>query len=196
MIDIFKSFCSTKVTFNEVEWAAMEKCISVKTLKKNQHFLRSGDVCMKMGFITQGSTRLYFLIDGVEVTKDFCFENNFTGSIASFQTRKPALFNVVAMEDTELITLEYTVLEGLLAQHHCWSNLIRIVLGHFAIRKENRETSFLLDTAEQRYLDLVNNNPGILQRVSLKYIASFLGLTPETVSRIRNKMVNNSLLRN
>lgn len=188
MIENFKSFCSAIVKFNEEEWAAMEKCLGVKTLKKNQHFLRSGEVCTKMGFITHGSTRLYFLIDGIEVTKDFCFENTFTGSVASFQARKPARFNVVAMEDTQLVTLEFALLEGLFARYHCWSNLIRIVLVHFAIRKENREISFLLNTAEERYMDLIDTNPGILQRVSLKYIASYLGITPETVSRIRNKM--------
>lgn len=191
MIEKFKSFCSAIVTFNEEEWIAMEQCLAVKTLKKNQHFLRSGEVCTKMGFITQGCTRLYFLIDGTEVTKDFCFEDTFTGSVASYQTRKPAQFNVVAMEDTQLVTLEFTLLEGLFTKYHCWSNFIRIVIGHFAIRKENREISFLLNTAEQRYMDLIDTNPGIFQRVSLKYIASYLGMTPETVSRIRNKVAGN-----
>lgn len=191
MIENFKSFCSSVVTFNDEEWAGMEKCLSVKIIKRNEHFLWSGEVCTKMGFITKGSTRLYFLIDGTDVTKDFCFENSFTGSVASFQTRRPARFNVVAMEDTQLVTIEFTSLERLYSKHHCWSNLIRIVLVHFAIRKENREISFLLNTAEQRYIDLVDNNPGILQRVSLKYIASYLGMTPETVSRIRNKIAGN-----
>jgi CRP-like cAMP-binding protein len=190
MFDHFKTFCSSIVKFNEDEWAAMEKCLAVKTLKKNQHFLTSGEVCTKMGFITHGCTRLYFLIDGAEVTKDFCFENSFTGSVASFQTRKPAQFNVVAIEDTQLVTIEFQLLEGLVARYHCWSNFIRIVLVHFAIRKENREISFLLNTAEQRYRDLVDNNPDILQRVSLKYIASYLGITSETVSRIRKKRVS------
>src|SRR5690606_24768968 len=113
----FKSFCASIVKFNDEEWAAMEKCLAIKTLKKNQHFLIGGEVCTKMGFITQGCTRLYFLIDGVEVTKDFCFENTFTGSVASFQTRKPAQFNVVAMEDTELVTLEFALLEALVAKY-------------------------------------------------------------------------------
>ena len=149
-----------------------------------------------MGFVTEGFTRLYFLLDGEEVTKDFCFENNFTGSVASFQTRKPAQFNVVAMEDTTLITFGFEQLQGLVEKHHCWSNFIRIVLGHFAIRKENREISFLLNSAEQRYLSMVADNPQVLQRVALKYIASYLGLTPETLSRIRNKTARQQRLRN
>ena len=187
MIENFKSFCASIVTFNDEEWAAMERCLSVKLLKKNQHFLTNGEICSKMGFITRGCTRLYFLIDGQEVTKDFCFENTFTGSVASFQTRKPAQFNVVAMEDSELVTIEFGMLEELVAKYHCWSNFVRIVLVHFSIRKENREISFLLNSAEKRYRDLVDNNPGILQRVSLKHIASFLGMSSETVSRIRKK---------
>jgi CRP-like cAMP-binding protein len=191
MIEKFKSFCSTIVKFNDDEWKAMEKCLGVKTLKKNEHFLRSGEVCTKMGFVIEGSTRLYFLVDGEDITKDFCFENSFTGSVASFQTKKPARFNVVAMEDTRLVTLDYESLEKLFETYHCWSNLIRIVLVHFSIRKENREISFLLNTAEQRYVELVDSNPEILQRVSLKYIASFLGISAETVSRIRNKIAGN-----
>lgn len=191
MIEKFRSFCSSIVHFNEEEWEAMEKCLSLKTLKKNQHFLRNGEICSKMGFIIEGSTRLYFLVDGEDVTKDFCFENGFTGSVASFQTRKPAQFNVVAMEETTLVTFEYESLENLFINYHCWSNFARIVLGHFAIRKENREISFLLNTAEQRYMELIANNPGILQRVPLKYIASYLGMTPETASRIRSRMAGN-----
>jgi CRP/FNR family transcriptional regulator, anaerobic regulatory protein len=185
MIETFKSFCSSIVKFNQQEWEAMEKCLAVKTLEKNEHFLTSGQVCTKMGFITHGSTRLYFLVDGVEVTKDFCFENNFTGSVASFQTRSPAHFNVIAMETTHMVTLEFALLEGLVSKYLCWCNFFRIVLVHFAIRKENREIAFLLNTAEQRYWDFVDTNPGILQRVSLKHIASYLGITSETVSRIR-----------
>lgn len=185
MVETFKSFCSSVVKFNQQEWEAMEKCLAVRSLKKNDHFLTSGEVCTKMGFITQGSTRLYFLVDGLEVTKDFCFEHSFTGSVASFQTRTPAHFNVIAMEDTQMVTLEFELLEGLVSKYLCWCNFFRIVLVHFAIRKENREITFLLNTAEQRYWDLVDTNPGILQRVSLKHIASYLGITSETVSRIR-----------
>lgn len=187
MTENFRTFCSSIIQFNEEEWLAMEKCLSVKTLRKKEHFLREGEICHRMGFITEGFTRLYFLVDGEDVTKDFCFGNSFTGSVASFQTGKPAKFNVVAMEDTTLVTFDFNSIQNLFNQYHCWSNFMRIVLGHFAIRKENREISFLLNSAEERYMELVANNPGILQRVSLKYIASYLGLSAETVSRIRNK---------
>ncbi|MFD2164572.1 Crp/Fnr family transcriptional regulator [Paradesertivirga mongoliensis] len=187
MKENFRSFCESIISFNDEEWQAMEKCLSIKRLRKNEHFLLEGEVCYRMGFVTEGFTRLYFLVDGEEVTKDFCFENNFTGSVASFQTQRPAQFNVVAMEDTTLITFGFSPLQSLVEKYHCWSNFIRIVLGYFAIRKENREISFLLNSAEQRYMGLVADNPQILQRVALKYIASYLGLSPETVSRIRNK---------
>lgn len=165
----------------------MEKCLSTKRLRKKEHFLREGEVCQRMGFITQGSTRLYFLVDGIEITKDFCFPNGFTGSVASFQSGKPARFNVIAMEDTTLLTFDSQSLEKLFNEHHCWSNFMRLVLAQFAIRKENREISFLLNSAEERYLEFITDNPGILQKVPIKYIASYLSLAAETVSRIRNK---------
>src|SRR5688572_21539646 len=103
----FRLFCASVIRFSEEEWLAMEKCLSVKKLRKKEHFLKEGEICYRMGFITEGSTRLYFLVDGEDITKDFCFTNDFTGSVASFQTGKPARFNVVAMEDTTLVTFDF-----------------------------------------------------------------------------------------
>jgi CRP-like cAMP-binding protein len=190
MIDKFKFFCAKVISFNEEEWSAMEKCLKVKVIGKNEYFLREGEVCHKMGFITEGYTRLIFLIQGEEVTKDFCFENTFTGSLASFLSHKPAQFSVMAMEETRLIIFEYDALMKLYSDYHCWSNFGRKTVEQFAIRKENREVSFLLHSPEKRYLDLLEQHPHVIQRVPLKLIASFLGMTPETLSRVRNKISN------
>ncbi|GHN01574.1 cyclic nucleotide-binding protein [Cytophagales bacterium WSM2-2] len=191
MTDKFKFFCTKVISFNEDEWNAMERCLKIKVLGKGEHFLKEGEVCHKMGFVVEGYTRLTFLIQGEEITKDFCFENTFTGSLASFLSRKPAQFSVVAMEDTRLITFEYDAIMKLYSDYHCWSNFGRIIVEQFAIRKENREVSFLLYSPEKRYLELLEQHPYIIQRAPLKLVASFLGMTPETLSRVRNKISNN-----
>jgi len=184
----FQAFCTSIISFTESEWQAFEKHLIIKKLNKNQHFLQEGETCNKIAFIAKGCTRLYFLVQEEEVTKDFCFENTFTGSVASFLSRQPSHFNVIAMEDTELVTIHYEGLMNLYDNYHCWSNFGRKLVEQFAIRKENREVSFLLYSPEERYLDMLNKYPNIIQRVPLKIIASFLGMTPETLSRVRNKL--------
>lgn len=183
----FKKFCAAIVPFTDEEWQAMENCIRIKKLHKNEHFLKQGETCTKMAFVSKGYSRLYFLIEGEEVTKDFCFEETFTGSFASFLSRKPSAFNVVAMEDMLLLTIEYNALMDLYARYMCWNTFGRIVVEQFAIRKENREVTFLLYPPEKRYLEVTQKNPSILQRVPLKIVASYLNMTPETLSRIRAK---------
>lgn len=186
-INQFKAFCASIVLFSEEEWDAMKACVRLKKLSKNEHFLKQDEICNKMAFVCEGYTRLYFLIEGNEQTKDFCFENTFTGSLASFLSRNVSVFNVVAMEETVLLTIEYDALMRLYDTYMCWNTFGRIVVEQFAIRKENREVTFLLNTPEKRYQDVAEKHPYIIQRVPLKMIASFLNMTPETLSRIRSK---------
>jgi len=186
-INQFKKFCDSIILFSETEWKEMENCLRIKKLSKNEHFLKQDEICNKMGFVCKGYTRLYFLIEGEEQTKDFCFENTFTGSLASFLSCKPSAFNVISMEETMLLTIEYDALMRLYDQYMCWNTFGRILAEEFSIRKENREVTFLLNTPEKRYQDVAEKYPYIIQRVPLKMIASYLNMTPETLSRIRSK---------
>jgi len=183
----FKKYCSAVIDFTEEEWQAMEMCLRIKNLPKNEHFLKQGETCNRMAFVSEGYTRLYFLIEGEELTKDFCFENTFTGGFASFLSHNPSAFNVVAMEETVLLTIEYDALMNLYENYMCWNTFGRILVEQFAIRKENREVTFLLNSPEKRYHEVEEKHPYIIQRVPLKMIASYLNMTPETLSRIRSK---------
>lgn len=183
----FKKFCAAIVPFSDEEWQAMENCIRVKKLLKNEYFVKQGETCTKMAFVSKGYSRLYFLMDGEEITKDFCFEETFTGSFASFLSQKPSAFNVVAMEEMLVLTIEYNALMDLYARYMCWNTFGRLLSEQFAIRKENREVTFLLYPPEKRYLEVTEKYPYILQRVPLKIVASYLNMTPETLSRIRSK---------
>ncbi len=167
-------------------WTDMERIVKKKTLKKGEYFLKEQGVCKRLGFITKGYMRVFYTIDGEEITKDFNFENSFCGSYASFRLQKPAMFNVVAMEDTSLYTLGREDLFSLFDKHPSIQKVGLLCIEQMFIRKELREASFLLHTAQQRYDELTTNFPGILNRVPLKHLASYLGLRPETLSRIRN----------
>lgn len=182
-----KIYIEKQVKLEEGAWEELEKSVIVKELKRNEHFLRQGEVCKYLGFIVKGYVRLYFLADGEEITKDFNFENSFCGSYASFSLQQPSRFNVLAMEKVSLYAIGREALFNFYNKYPNGQKFGRLSMENMFIRKENREASFLLDPAEQRYKDLLIQYPRIEQRVPLKYLASYLGITAETLSRIRAK---------
>lgn len=186
MFELLRTFIEQRVKLDEPAWQEFQLHLGHLQLKKKEHFLREGQVCRQVGFIAKGYVRLYYLLNGEEITKDFNFENFFCGSWASFSMQQPSRFNIIAMEDLELYTLQREDLYRLLEKHTSLQKLVRIWMEMMFIRKEEREASFLLDTAEQRYAELLNQNSQIGQRVPLKYLASYLGMTAETLSRIRS----------
>lgn len=131
--------------------------------------------------------RLYYLIGDEEITKDFNFEGEFCGSYASFISVQPSYFNVMAMEPVSLYTFNRPNLLKVYDTYPTMQKLGRLSMERMFLRKEMREASFLIDSPEQRYEKIVAESPHMLQRVPLKYLASYLGMTPETLSRIRRK---------
>jgi CRP-like cAMP-binding protein len=188
MIEQLKEVIYPLVTPTEEEWQALERNLHPVKLRKKEHFLREGEVCTRYGFIMKGSVRLYFLVDGEEICKDLLFEKTFTGSLASFTLQKPALFNIAAIEETTLLQIHRQPLQDLFERYACWQKLGRLMAESLAIRKEMREIAFLKDSPQERYRKLLEEQPMVLQRVPLHYIASYLGMKPETLSRIRNKI--------
>lgn len=184
-----KSFFEKQVALDQGAWEDLEKIITLKEFKRKDHFLYQGQICKHLGFIVKGYVRLYFLKDGEEITKDFNFENSFCGSYASFSLCQPSRFNIVAMEKVNLYTIGREDLFRLFDKYPSLQKLGRLSMEYMFIRKEMREASFLLDSAEQRYCELLTLYPGIQQRVPLKYLASYLGITAETLSRIRANKV-------
>lgn len=181
----FKAIFQQQVNLEDEAWSEIEKILVVKELKRKDHFLRQGEVCRHLGFILKGYVRLYYQLDGEEVTKDFNFENSFCGSYASFSLQQPSRFNVMAMETVHLLRISREDLYRLYDTYPQMQKLGRIRMEDMFIRKEMREASFLLDTAEERYQEMLRQYPKIEQRVPLKYLASYLGITAETLSRIR-----------
>jgi CRP-like cAMP-binding protein len=131
--------------------------------------------------------RGFYTLSGKEITHWFAFENDFVTSFHSFITQEPTIENVQALEGSILWSISKERLNRLMTKHHEIESLVRKVYEKYYIRLEERYVNAQFKTATERYQQLLFENPHIIERVSLGHIASYLGISQETLSRIRNK---------
>ena len=163
--------------------------LSEKTLKAGDFLLREGKICRNIAFIKEGLFRLYYLNDGKEITSCFCKENTITTSYQSLITQKESDLAIQAIEESKLIVLSYTSLQNLFNKDLFWQQVGRLAAENEFIVSTSHNR-FLTDlSATERYLHILNNDKELLQRVPLNYLATYLQITPETLSRIRNKIM-------
>jgi len=186
--DALRNIVSKVAPVDDALWEVSKQVLQYRELKKKEYFVRQGETCRYVGFIHTGYTRLFYNVDGVDITKDFNMEYSFCGSYASFIKGTPARFNVIAMEPMQLQTITRTNLLQLADAYMAWQKFLRVAMENMFISKENREAMFLLSTPEQRYAGLLQEHPDWINRVPLRYLASYLNITPETLSRIRARM--------
>lgn len=160
--------------------------MSTKIIKKNDFLISEGTVCNFLGIVNSGSMRSFVRNEKQEFNNDFYFENDFVSAYNSFLTRRPNACNIQALSDTEIFFLSYDQMNSLINKDAEWMKLGKYVSDLFYIRKCERETSLLKNSAAERLDLLLNNFPGIEQRVSQYHIASYLGIKPETLSRIKS----------
>ena len=157
-------------------------------LKKGEYLLTEGHISKKIAFIASGLFRSFYLKDGIEITTCFCKENTFTTSFKSLITKQPSDLSIQAIEDAELLVIQFEDLQKLYEKHLFWQQVGRLVAEQEFITVESY-TRFLNDkTAKQRYLQILKHENDILQRVPLIYLASYLQVAPETLSRIRKEI--------
>ncbi|QJD94699.1 Crp/Fnr family transcriptional regulator [Mucilaginibacter robiniae] len=188
---VFRKQLKNLVVFNDEEWTIFEQYLQLSTLKKKDHFIKADEVCKQVGFIVSGSVRLYHLKDGEEITGYFCFENEFISSYKSFIQQQPGYAYIQALEDTLLVIFDYKSLQQLLANQitaYKMERFGRLIAEYLICCYEDRVHSFVTQTPEERYAELLNSNAPLLQRVPQHYLANFLGITPVSLSRIRKRM--------
>ena len=156
-----------------------------KQLKKKEFFVQKGKVCHHLGIVESGILRSYIEKDGEEYIKDFYFSGSIVVSFGSFQTGEPSIGYIQALEETNLVTLSHNAYFQLLNESAEWYKFGKYISDFFAARKCQRETSFLMKNAFERYKLLLKTHPHIEQRVPQHYIASYLGIKPETLCRIK-----------
>lgn len=166
---------------------ALEECFTKITLGKNEFLLMQGNVCRHLYFLEKGALRGFYNLDGKEITHWFGFEKDFVTSFHSFITGGAAVENIQLMEGCTLWSIAKETLTELFNQHHDIERLVRIAYEKYYIRLEERFVNAQFKSATERYEELAVQSPHILERVPLGFIASYLGISQETLSRIRSR---------
>jgi CRP-like cAMP-binding protein len=166
---------------------ALQDCFEKITIAKHEFLLTQGQVCRHLYFLEKGALRGFYNLDGKEITHWFGFEKDFVTSFHSFITQEAAVENIQLLEGSILWAISKETLTQLFNQYHEIERLMRIAYEKYYIRLEERFVNAQFKTASERYENLLQQTPHIIERVPLGYIASYLGISQETLSRIRSK---------
>jgi len=180
------------ITLTEEEEAYFCSLLQVRKYKRRQFLVQAGDICRYENFIQKGCVRSYYADDsGFEHTVQFGVEDWWIGDFASFVTQTPAKLNVEALEDCEIIQIEFQALEELYRQVPKFERFFRLLFQRSFITLQNRIISMISMTAEERYLEFRQKYAVFESRIPQTKIASYLGITPEFLSKIRSQLAKN-----
>jgi CRP-like cAMP-binding protein len=166
---------------------ALHDCFKEVVFSKNEYLVAEGKTCRHLYFLQQGALRGFYNLEGKEITHWFAFEEDFVTSFHSFITQQPSIENIQLLEGSILWAISKDSLNTLLNQYHEIERLVRIAYEKYYIRLEDRFVNAQFKTASERYQNLLLQTPHIIERVPLGYIASYLGISQETLSRIRGR---------
>lgn len=178
--------------FDENEFKNIEDFFHPHDIKKGEYFLKQGQPVRKMGFVENGILREFLYVNGEEITKWFSTSGYFAVDLSGFLDHEASKVNYQALTDTKLLTISKADYDKIGDKVPQWDKLEKMFLIKCFSVLENRVISHLSMNAEERYKQLFDFNPMLFNQVPLIYIASMLGMTPETLSRIRHKISNSN----
>lgn len=190
MYDLFFKQFNQRVPLSADEQEQIRSFLMPKKLRKKQYLLQEGDVCKAIAFVEKGALREYSVDNGTEHIIQFALEGWTIADLFSFLTGEPATYNIDALEDSELILITKSAHEELLQKQPKYETYIRILITNAYVALQRRLTASITQSVEDRYVAFTETYPDIVQRVPQHMIASYMGLTPETLSRARKKMIN------
>jgi len=185
-----KDFITNYVNLSEGEMQDLIARFKSKTLKKNDYLLREGETCKDLAFVQYGCLRLYYIRDDIEVSVWFTFPKSSAIEIYSFISEKPSNYFIQAIEDSEVLYLPKIEINKLYQSQPKMQEMMRNYWEDVVLSLIDRFTALQKDSAEKRYLDLLNK-PTYLDSIPQKYLASFIGVTPTSLSRIRKLVSKN-----
>lgn len=191
MFELLYKKVNEKITLSEEEFEICKALFTPKKLRKKQFILQDGDVSKYQIFVTKGLLRSYTIDDrGSEHILQFALEGWWTADLYSFFTEEPSQFNIEALEDSELLLITRPSWETLLEKRPVFERYFRILIQNSLIVTQRRLMESLSETAERKYLKFMKMYPESIQRVPQHMIASYLGITRETLSRLRRDIAS------
>lgn len=183
-----ETFIRRIVQPNEEEWEAFTRIVNFKKLKKKDLLLEEGQVCNFIAFVNSGILREYSFQNDKETTVDFVQENQFTSDYQSFIMHVPSKQYLEALTDVDLLILKKEAINALYDQYKIWERFGRLIIERVFCNAEAKRKKIIATSHDEQYRDFAVAYPQIVQQVPQYYIASYLGLTPEHLSRLRKKV--------
>jgi len=182
--------CVSKyVSFSDREMLQALPFLKTIHLKKNECFINEGEIARHIAFTNKGFLRVFYNHDGEEITRDITPLNSFATALPSFITQTPSFEIISAITDCELFVIHKNDLEALYDRYPKWERLGRRIIEDMFVAAQQRLYLFITENAETRYRRLLKEQPELLREVPLKYIADFLGIKIQSLSRLRKTIV-------
>jgi CRP-like cAMP-binding protein len=188
--DLLFAKLSSIIQLTSHEKNIVQQLFHVKEVKKEDFFVMEGQICRQSGFVIKGLLRYFINDQGEEKTYAFGYENCFVSNYESFVSQQPSTKNIQALEDTTMLTISYHDLQQFYQQVKEGERFGRIVIESVFIESLQEITSLYTDSAEQRYQKFLQQYPSVGQRIPQYHIASYVGVQPQSLSRIRRRMAS------
>lgn len=191
MHDLLLKSITEKIRITSAEETRLKEFFIPKKVRKKQYILNAGDVCQYITFIEKGMLRSFTVDDeGSEHVVQFAIEGWWISDIGSFLSGDSALYNIEALEDSEVLNLTKPAMDDLMDQLPPLERYFRLLMQNNIVALQRRVIAYMSLSAEEKYLKLMDVCPDIISRAPQQYVASYLGITPETLSRIRKQVAN------
>lgn len=176
------------IPLDESDIAIIERLFEPKKLKEGEYFLEEGKICRHVGFIEKGLVRYYVNEEGQESTIYFNQEGEFICNFQSFLPQKPSMVTIQALEDTELLVISYEDLQTLYTDVRYGDRFGRLAVEQLFLTSSAQIRSLYKDPPAVRYQQFLDSYPKLVQRLQQYYIASYVGIKPQSLSRIRKRL--------
>jgi len=186
----FRKHIEQFAKIEDSDWLVFSSYLEKRTFSKKSMFLKKGETENYISFIEKGEVRLFIPKEDEEkeITFGFSFQDEFVSAYDSFLTQSPSTYNLETLAETVLWSISYVDLEKVYKNTKIGNTIGRFITENLFLIKSRREQSLLNDTPEQRYLNLFKDRPNVIKQIPLKYIASYIGVTPQALSRIRKRI--------